>query len=216
MSHAARRAKKICFPKTADYHIITLFFELQISSHKSDFQSNLQSPDSLIMLLNKIHKSPTARLFCFQKSAKLNRQTVRNRTEKAVSSQIVLRTKLKKGSNFEKVMRFEEGPKSVVRVRKDPRDKMILLIGGEESHYVGMCEWSLDDPQVYEMFEKAQKVFGFNLMDMCLNGPLPELRKTKHLLPCVFMANMTGENRTNCVSFLFLTALPTHSLSFRS
>lgn len=88
---------------------------------------------------------------------------------------------------------MEEGPKAVVRIRKDPRDKMVVLFGGEESHYVGMCESSLDDPQIYAMFEKAEQVFGFNLMDMCLNGPLTELRKTKHLLPCVFMANHTGK-----------------------
>ena len=145
------------------------------------------------MLLNKICKSPAAQLFGFRKWAKLNRQIIRNRKEDAVSSQIILRRKLRKGSDLDEVMKLEEGPKSVLRVRKDPRDKIILLFGGETSHYVGMCESSLDDPEVYEMFNKAESVFGFNVMDMCLNGPLTELRKTKHLLPCVFMANMTGE-----------------------
>lgn len=147
------------------------------------------------MLLNRICKRPAAQLFGLRRSAKLNRQIIRNRKEDAISSQILLRrTKLKKGSDYDKVLRAEEGPKAVIRVRKDPRDKMIVLFGGEESHYVGMCESSLDDPRIYEMFEKAERVFGFNLMDMCLNGPLAELRKTRHLLPCVFMANQTGEN----------------------
>lgn len=145
------------------------------------------------MFLNKI--CPMAQLFGFRKSAKLTRLIIRNRKEAAVSSQIILRRTRRKEPDYNKVLKLEDdGPKSVIRVRKDPRDKMILLFGGEESHYVGMCESSLDDPEVYEMFERAEKVFGFNLMDMCLNGPLTELRKTKHLLPCVFMANMTGKN----------------------
>ena len=50
----------------------------------------------------------------------------------------------------------------------------------------------LDNPLIYEMFEKAETVFGYNLIDVCLNGPSVELNKTKYLLPCVFLANHTG------------------------
>lgn len=95
--------------------------------------------------------------------------------------------------NYNKLLKIEDGPKSIIRIRKDPRDKMIVIFGGEESSAVGMCEQSLDEPTIYEMFKQAEEVFGYALMDVCLNGPSSELNKTKYLLPCTFLANMTGK-----------------------
>lgn len=150
-----------------------------------------------MFLNNVLTKSLTIRSVCQKCKSNLANQQFRN-------SQIVLRrTNSLKETSYNKILKIEDSPKAVIKIRKDPKDKIILLFGGEESYYVGMCESSLDNPEIYEMFEKAEKVFGFNLMDMCINGPIDELRKTKHLLPCVFLSNQTGKDHFNYLNLIY-------------
>lgn len=146
-----------------------------------------------MLLSNKFIKSLTNRFICQQCKQQIRSLSAVSQQPVRKRGQIIPRERATTaGTNYNKIIRLEDEKRSIIKIKKDPRDKIIVLLGGESGAYVGMCETSLDDPEVYEMFQKAEQVFGWNLMDMCINGPIDELRKTKHLLPCIFMANMTG------------------------
>lgn len=48
-----------------------------------------------------------------------------------------------------------------------------------------------------DMFSVAQKVLGYDLLDLCLNGPEEELMKTVHCQPAVFLSSLAAVERLN-------------------
>ena len=79
------------------------------------------------------------------------------------------------------------------KVKVDPSERSIVLFGGEGSEYVGMVEDSLDLPGVQEMYEKANQIVDFDVLDVTLNGPEERLQNIQYNHVALFMANMTGK-----------------------
>jgi [acyl-carrier-protein] S-malonyltransferase len=60
------------------------------------------------------------------------------------------------------------------------------LFAGQGSQYVGMGkDLSIAFPLAKAVFEKADKVLGFSISDLCFNGPLEELTKTYNCQPAI-------------------------------
>ncbi|XP_074481354.1 malonyl-CoA-acyl carrier protein transacylase, mitochondrial [Sebastes fasciatus] len=83
------------------------------------------------------------------------------------------------------------------RARKDPSDCSVLLFPGQGSQFVGMSRGLLKYPNVKEMFTVAQKILGYDLLALCLEGPEEELRKTVHCQPAVFVTSLAAVERLN-------------------
>lgn len=79
--------------------------------------------------------------------------------------------------------------------RKDPSGCSVFLFPGQGSQFVGMARGLLGYPNVREMFSIAQKVLGYNLLSLCLEGPEQELRKTVHCQPAVFVTSLAAVER---------------------
>nr|XP_057934504.1 malonyl-CoA-acyl carrier protein transacylase, mitochondrial [Doryrhamphus excisus] len=80
---------------------------------------------------------------------------------------------------------------------KDPSGCSVFLFPGQGSQFVGMGRGLLRYPNVGEMFKVAQKVLGYDLLSLCLEGPEEELMKTVHCQPAVFVTSLAAVERLN-------------------
>ncbi|KAM6895946.1 malonyl-CoA-acyl carrier protein transacylase, mitochondrial [Lycodopsis pacificus] len=83
------------------------------------------------------------------------------------------------------------------RPAKDPSDCSVLLFPGQGSQFVGMGRGLVKYPNVKEMFSVAQKILGYDLLSLCLEGPEEELMKTVHCQPAVFVTSLAAVERLN-------------------
>lgn len=118
---------------------------------------------------------------------RLTAQSRSVREEKTKSSE---KKEVKKQENKEapKAEEKEEAPKVEEKEVKDEtttvtsvglvlptlpkgRSRYGILFPGQGTQQVGMCRNLLDVAGVREMFAKASEILGFDLLDLCLNGP---------------------------------------------
>jgi len=67
-----------------------------------------------------------------------------------------------------------------------------LFFPGQGSQYVKMMENVKDMPKVKEMLEKAGPILGYDILDICLNGPESKLEETKYCQPAMFIGGLAG------------------------
>ena len=77
----------------------------------------------------------------------------------------------------------------------DPKDRSVLLFPGQGSQIVGMGRKLLPYPGVTEMYQKASEILGYDLLNICLNGPKTQLDKTEFCQPAVFVTSLAGVER---------------------
>lgn len=66
--------------------------------------------------------------------------------------------------------------------------KTALLAPGQGSQYVGMMKDLYEDyPQAKDLIDLADEILGYKLSQICFNGPLEELKKTKYTQPALFL-----------------------------
>ncbi|XP_074554546.1 malonyl-CoA-acyl carrier protein transacylase, mitochondrial [Halichoeres trimaculatus] len=94
----------------------------------------------------------------------------------------------------------EPEPSKNLRPRKDPSSCSVFLFPGQGSQFVGMGRGLLKYPNVKEMFTVAQKILGYDLLGLCLDGPEEELMKTVHCQPAVFVTSLAAVERLNHVN----------------
>ena len=72
-----------------------------------------------------------------------------------------------------------------------------LLFPGQGSQYVGMCKELLSGANgpgqaVTEVFQVAERVLGYDLRPLFLQGPQERLNQTVHCQPAVVVASLAG------------------------
>ena len=72
----------------------------------------------------------------------------------------------------------------------------IILCSGQGSQYVGMFhELSREKritPEILSLFRTANDILGYDIIQVCIEGPKAKLDKTIHCQPAVLLANLVG------------------------
>jgi len=70
-----------------------------------------------------------------------------------------------------------------------------IVFPGQGSQYVGMMKVLKDLPAVAEMLQKANRILGWDLMDLMLNGPEEKLAQTNFCQPAMYVAGLAALER---------------------
>merc|ERR1740129_2495504 len=55
-----------------------------------------------------------------------------------------------------------------------------------------MLDGLKSDPAVREMLGKANDILGYDILDICLNGPEEKLEETRYCQPAMFVGGLAG------------------------
>lgn len=83
-------------------------------------------------------------------------------------------------------------PDKKTKIKVDPKDTTVVLFPGQGSQFVGMGSTVCDIPNVKHLFEVAEMVLGYDLLKLCLNGPIEELTKTQLCQPAIFVTSLAA------------------------
>lgn len=82
------------------------------------------------------------------------------------------------------------------QVQSDSRADAPLPIGiffpGQGSQYVKMLSNVQDLPAVKDMLAKSKDILGYDILDLCLNGPEDKLEETRYCQPAMFIGGLAG------------------------
>lgn len=73
-----------------------------------------------------------------------------------------------------------------------PQTPVAFMFPGQGSQAIGMLKSCQDLPKVKEMVSTAQKILGYDLLDICINGPKTKLDNTIHSQPALLLAGLAG------------------------
>ena len=116
-----------------------------------------------------------------------------NRREKRqeLEAQIELEIAEAKG---ERLLTFKDGKTddSVIDPKTLNTSPIAFLFPGQGSQSVGMLKSCKDLPKVQEMCEKAKEILGYDILDICINGPKEKLDDTVYAQPALFIAGLAA------------------------
>lgn len=67
-----------------------------------------------------------------------------------------------------------------------------LMFPGQGSQFVKMFDQTKALPKVKEMLDKAQEILGYDLLQLCLEGPEEKLEETRYCQPALFVGGLAG------------------------
>ncbi|OWA50430.1 putative malonyl-CoA-acyl carrier protein transacylase, mitochondrial [Hypsibius exemplaris] len=88
--------------------------------------------------------------------------------------------------------RERDQAKKVPRPKIDSKRTSVILFPGQGSQFVGMGAKLLEYPNVREIYDVAGEILGYNLLNMCLNGPVEELNKTVFCQTAIFVTSVAA------------------------
>merc|ERR1719389_224068 len=66
------------------------------------------------------------------------------------------------------------------------------MFPGQGSQYVGMLKDMKDVPEVREMLDKSLDILGWDVLQLCLEGPEEKLENTQYTQPAMYIGGLAG------------------------
>jgi [acyl-carrier-protein] S-malonyltransferase len=73
--------------------------------------------------------------------------------------------------------------------RKLQKLPVAIMFPGQGSQYVGMLRELQNLEPCKKLISQANEILGYNILELCLNGPEEKLEETKYCQPAIFLAN---------------------------
>lgn len=73
-----------------------------------------------------------------------------------------------------------------------PQTPIAFMFPGQGSQAIGMLKSCQDLPEVKELIATAKKILGYDLLDICINGPKTKLDNTVYSQPALLLAGLAG------------------------
>ena len=103
--------------------------------------------------------------------------------------------------------RLQRAPRAATRRMSMDSDfdgfshKVAICFPGQGAQYVGMCKDVTEEvPAAKELFDKASEILGYDLLDVCVNGPKEKLDTTAVSQPAIFVASMAAVEKMKAAS----------------
>jgi len=109
--------------------------------------------------------------------------------------------------------RFSGGDSAIAEMRRrkiDPDSTSVIFFPGQGTQFVGMCGDVKTMPKEESiLYEVASEILGYDLLNLCANGPKEKLNQTVYCQPAVFVSSLAAleklrriepEAIENCVS----------------
>lgn len=81
---------------------------------------------------------------------------------------------------------------SKAKLKVNPKDTTILMFPGQGSQFVGMSSAIFDVENVEKLFTSAKAILGYDLLKLCLNGPIEMLNRTEFSQPAIFVTSLAA------------------------
>lgn len=77
----------------------------------------------------------------------------------------------------------------------NPQETSIILFPGQGTQYVGMANDIVKFPSAKDLFDSASAILKYDLLKLCLNGPLEKLNKTEFAQPAILVCSLGALER---------------------
>jgi [acyl-carrier-protein] S-malonyltransferase len=74
----------------------------------------------------------------------------------------------------------------------DPRETSVILFPGQGTQFVGMGKDLMKFPIARDLFDAANDLLGYDLRELCFNGPKEQLDKTIYCQPAVMVCSLAA------------------------
>ncbi|KAH3775134.1 hypothetical protein DPMN_176531 [Dreissena polymorpha] len=169
--------------------------KLDKNSNKPDLKSTSKSEEKLDYIPNRIKRRLEQKGLSLE-DVEISRgpKQIEDLLESQVAPENVKQVPIDFLSDLDAQRRFNRNQEkhSFRPPNVSPEDTSILMFPGQGSQFVGMGKKLLRYPGVEDIYNRASEILGYDLLNLCLNGPAEKLQETIYCQPAVVVTSLAA------------------------